>query len=103
MTDEPLAEAYRAANGFQAHLVANFLTEAGIPAMVDGEDLGWVIGDVGAGWSTSPRVMVHQSRFVEARALIEAAEAFDDGPLVEDAEYPDDESDSADESQSSEA
>lgn len=84
MPQEPLAEAYRAANGFQAHVVAHFLQGAGIPAFVDGDNLGFLVGEIPAGWSTSPRVMVPECELQHALALIAAAENIDDGPLFDD-------------------
>ncbi|MBI1348836.1 DUF2007 domain-containing protein [bacterium] len=84
MSQEPLVEAYRAANGPQAHLVANFLQEAGIPAFVDGDELGGGAGGLPAGWATAPRVLVPKTELAHARTLIEAAEHIDDGPLVEE-------------------
>ena len=84
MSQEPLVEAYRAANGPQAHLVAHFLQGAGIPAFVDGDELGGGLGGLPAGWATSPRVLVPQSELAHARTLIEAAEHIDDGPLLPD-------------------
>lgn len=83
MSQEPLVEAYRAANGPQAHLVAHFLQGAGIPAFVDGDELTGGVGVIPAGWSTAPRVLVPAREADHARALIAAAESADDGPLVE--------------------
>lgn len=81
MSTESLVEVYRAANGPQAYLVANFLNAARIPAIAEGDALQWSLGDLPLGWATSPRVLVHERDAAAARALIDAAEAADDGPL----------------------
>jgi hypothetical protein len=68
-------------------MVAHFLPGAGIPAFVDGEELGGGIGGLAVGWATSPRVLVPARELNHARALIEAAEHVDDEPLP-DANFP---------------
>lgn len=83
MTDDQLTVVYRALHPPQAHMVANFLREAGIPATVDGDHLFGALGELPLGWSTSPRVLVHQTNAAAARVLIEAAESVDDEPLPE--------------------
>lgn len=84
MPYEHLVEAYRAANGPQAHMVAHFLQGAGIPAFVDGEELGAGAGGLAVGWATSPRVLVPAAELNHARALIATAEQVDDEPLIDD-------------------
>lgn len=81
MPYEDLVEAYRAANGPQAHMVAHFLQGAGIPAFVDGEELSGGIGGLAAGWVTSPRVLVPAGELQFARALIATAESEGDEAL----------------------
>jgi len=76
-----LVEVYRAVNSPQAHVVCNFLQQAGIPAVVDGDQLQNVLGDIGVGWMTSPRVMVAKENAAWARSLIDAEESTDDEPL----------------------
>jgi hypothetical protein len=84
MTDDALVEAYRALTPMQAHMVANFLREAGIPATVHGDLLQGVLGELPFGWSTAPKVMVMSADLAAARAFIEAAEASDDEPLTDE-------------------
>jgi hypothetical protein len=74
---------YRAANGPQAHVVRNFLQNAGIPALIDGDLLQGGIGDLPPGWSTAPRILVASEHAAWARTLIEAAESAEDDPLPE--------------------
>lgn len=78
-----LVEIYRAANGPQTHVVRNFLQSAGIPAVIDGDLLQGGIGDLPAGWSTAPRVLVAAENAAWAKTLIETAESADDEPLPE--------------------
>jgi hypothetical protein len=80
-TQPDLVEAYRAANAPQAHMVANFLQGAGIPAFVDGADMSGGVGGLAVGWATAPRVLVPENELAHARSLIEAAEEIDDEPL----------------------
>jgi hypothetical protein len=79
MTD--LVEIYRAANGPQAHMMKNFLRNAGIPAMVEGDMLQGGIGGVPVGWSTAPRVLVAAEHAAWAKTLIETVETTEDEPL----------------------
>lgn len=46
--------------------------------------MGGALGDVPLGWTTAPRVLVCEKNAVVARALIDAAQSEDDGPLSED-------------------
>lgn len=83
MADDDLTVVYRAAHPLEAHMVANFLKEAGLPATVDGDYLTG-LGDLPMGWTTAPRVLVCEKNAVAARTMIEAAQAEDDGPLFDD-------------------
>lgn len=83
MSDDTLVEVYRAMHPPQAHMVANFLRDAGIPATVHGENLQGGLGELPFGWSTAPKVMVMSNNAAAARALIEAAEATDVEPLTD--------------------
>jgi hypothetical protein len=78
-----LVEIYRAASGPQAHVVRNFLQQAGIPAVVDGDLLQGLVGELPTGWSTAPRVLVSADHAAWAKTLIEAVETTDDDPLPE--------------------
>ncbi len=84
MADEDLTVVYHAGHSLEAHMVANFLRDAGLPATVDGDYLAGALGDVPLGWTTAPRVLVCEKNAVVARALIDAAQSEDDGPLSED-------------------
>lgn len=84
MADDDLTVIYRAAHPLEAHMVANFLKEAGVPAIVDGDYLTGALGDLPMGWTTAPRVLVCEKNAVAARTLIEAAQAEDYGPLLEE-------------------
>lgn len=84
MADDDLTVVYRAAHPMEAHMVANFLKEAGLPATVDGDYLTGALGDLPMGWTTAPRVLVAEKNAVAARTMIEAAQAEDDGPLFDD-------------------
>jgi hypothetical protein len=86
MADDDLTVVYRAGHPLEAHMVANFLKEAGVPATVDGDYLTGALGDLPMGWSTAPRVVVCEKNALAARALIEAAQAEDDGPLFEESD-----------------
>jgi len=81
-----LVEVYRGANAPQAHVVRNFLERAGIQAVVDGESLQNVLGDLPLSWRSSPRVLVAAENAAWARSLIEAVESSDDEPLPEPAD-----------------
>lgn len=84
MADDDLTVVFRAGHPMEAHMVANFLNEAGVPATVDGDYLTGALGDIPMGWTTAPRVLVFEKNAVAARALIEAAQSEDDGPLFDD-------------------
>jgi hypothetical protein len=49
---------YTAANLPQAHILRNLLEDLGIPATVTNDAVQQAIGDIPAGWSTAPRVVV---------------------------------------------
>ncbi len=84
MADDDLTVVYRAGHPMEAHMVANFLKEAGVPATVDGDYLTGALGDLPMGWTTAPRVLVCEKNAIAARTLIEAAQSADDGPLFDD-------------------
>jgi hypothetical protein len=87
-----LVEVYRGINGPQAHVVRNFLQNAGIPAVVDGDQLQNVLGELVVGWPTSPRVLVNAENAAWAKSLIAAVESNEDEPLPEmDGETDEDE------------
>ncbi len=96
MSHDSLVEAYRAANGPQAHMVANFLQEAGIRAFIDGEESGAGAAGLPVGGMMSPRILVPEGDLDRARELIATVEANDDAPLfddddddLEDSSFPD--------------
>ncbi|MFN0195574.1 MAG: DUF2007 domain-containing protein [Planctomycetaceae bacterium] len=68
-------EVYRGQNIPEAHTIRIALEDAGITAWVEGEFLQGALGDLPAGWMTTPRVMVEQSHAEEAKRVI-AAEHF---------------------------
>ncbi|HET6424522.1 MAG TPA: DUF2007 domain-containing protein [Planctomycetaceae bacterium] len=86
MAHDALTVIYRAAHPLEAHMVANFLNEAGVPATVDGDYLTGALGDLPVGWTTAPRVLVREENALAARALIEAAQTETDGPLFDETE-----------------
>jgi hypothetical protein len=73
MSTEPnLVEVYVAANVLNAHTVQAALEEAGIPAIVDQENLQNMFGDLQG--ETAPRLLVAESQADAARALIAKVE-----------------------------
>jgi hypothetical protein len=66
---EPV-ELYRARGADEAHVVRALLEQAGIPARVDGELLGGIVGEVPFGWVTAPRLMVPRGRLEAAEAVL---------------------------------
>jgi hypothetical protein len=60
---------YRAANPAQAHIINMALSEAGIRAIIEGETLGVVVGEVPP-WDAQPRIFVPESQAVAARSII---------------------------------
>jgi hypothetical protein len=86
MAHDDLTVIYRAAHPLEAHMVANFLNEAGVPATVDGDYLTGALGDLPVGWTTAPRVLVREENALAARALIEAAQAETDAPLFDESD-----------------
>lgn len=63
-------EAYRAAHPIQAHALRMALEEAGIRVIIENEALQGAIGDVPAGWSSAPKLMVEESQLAAARTII---------------------------------
>ena len=70
IADLKFVEAYRAAHPIQAHALRLALAEAGIQVVIENEALQGAIGDVPAGWSSAPRLMVEESQLAAARAII---------------------------------
>jgi hypothetical protein len=73
MMDEPNepVELYRARSPAEAHALRAHLEAAGVPAHVDGELLGGVVGELPAGWDTAPRLLVPRGRLEVAEAVLE--------------------------------
>jgi hypothetical protein len=67
--NEPV-ELYRARGADEAHALKAHLEAAGIPARVDGELLGGVVGEVPFGWVTAPRIMVPRGRQEVAETVL---------------------------------
>ncbi len=70
MDNEELVEVYRAKSSVQAHLMVSELEDAGIKAMVDGDQLQGGLGGEALGWSAAPRVMVAASNEGRARGIL---------------------------------
>ena len=70
LVDVKFVEAYRAGHAIQAHAIKHALEDAGIPVMIEGEALQGAIGDVPAGWSSAPRLMVPESQLEAAFEVI---------------------------------
>jgi hypothetical protein len=66
---EPV-ELYRARGADEAHVIRALLEEAGIPARVDGELLGGIVGEVPFGWVTAPRVLAPRGRLELPEAVL---------------------------------
>ena len=64
--DGPLAIAYRALDLMEAQFLADQLTEAGMPAKADEQDMHETLG----GMTSGPRVYVHESDLAGARAWL---------------------------------
>lgn len=73
--DPSLEIAYKAGNAQQAAILKNILSDSGIDAFVTNIALTGVAGEVPAGWSSAPCVMVRQDDLAAARAI---AEQFDE-------------------------
>lgn len=69
-TDLKFVEAYRAAHPVQAHALRLALEDSGLRVFIDNESLQGAIGDVPAGWSSAPRLMVEESQLATAREII---------------------------------
>ena len=67
--NEPV-ELYRARGADEAHALRAHLEAAGVPARVDGELLGGIVGEVPFGWVTAPRLMVPRGRLEVAEAVL---------------------------------
>jgi hypothetical protein len=71
MSEGRLVEVYRAKDGPQAHLLKSALEQAGIRALVEGDLLQGAVGELPAGWSSAPRILVQEADAARARALLE--------------------------------
>ncbi|HEV2969509.1 MAG TPA: DUF2007 domain-containing protein [Pirellulales bacterium] len=60
---------YTAASLPQAHVLRNVLEELGIPASITNDTIQFAVGDVPAGWPTSPRVVVDEQQAELARRV----------------------------------
>jgi hypothetical protein len=69
----PMKCAYEAANGVEAHMIANMLEQHSIASRIDGEYLSGAVGELPA--SGLVRVMVEDERYEEARQIIREWEA----------------------------
>jgi len=66
-----LVEIYRARDLPEAHALRIDLEREGISAHVDNEILQGAVGELAAGWTTAPRVLVGPADGVAARAVLE--------------------------------
>jgi hypothetical protein len=71
METEDLVEVYRAKSSVQAHMMVSELEDAGIKAIVDGDDLQGGLGGEALGWSAAPRIMVAASNEGRARGILD--------------------------------
>lgn len=83
--EEPV-ELYRTRGGTEAQVLRSFLEEAGIDVRIDNDMLNGIVGEVPAGWVTSPRVLVRNEQLAAAQEVLnwflkdtEAARTQDDG------------------------
>lgn len=67
--NEPV-ELYRARGADEAHALRAHLEAAGIPARVDGEQLGGIAGEAPLGWATAPRLLVPRGRLEVAETVL---------------------------------
>ena len=74
MDNEDLVEVFRAKSSVQAHMMVSELEDAGIKAMVDGDELQGGLGGDALGWSAAPRVMVAASNEGRARGILKHLE-----------------------------
>jgi hypothetical protein len=70
METEDLVEVYRAKSSVQAHMMVSELEDAGIKAMVDGDNLQSGLGVDALGWSAAPRILVAASNEGRARGIL---------------------------------
>ena len=71
MTDNDPVELHRTTNLVQAHTLVAALLDASIVAHIDNEYLQGVVGEVAAGWSTLPRVLVARHALPAATVVLE--------------------------------
>lgn len=68
--NEPV-ELYRARGPAEAHALRAHLEAAGVPAQIDGELLGGVVGELPVGSDTAPRLVVPRGRLEVAAAVLD--------------------------------
>lgn len=66
---EPV-EVYRATDNIDAQMVVVALDEAGIKAMVVGDKLQGVVGEVPLGWATAPKIIVSAADAEQAKEIV---------------------------------
>ncbi len=71
MDHTQLVEVYRARDTTHAHLLCAQLEEAGISAVVQGEQLQAAVGGLPTGWASAPRLVVAGDEAERARTLLE--------------------------------
>lgn len=69
--------AYEAANGLEAHMIADLLKQEGIEAEVSGQHLQGAVGELPAAGLV--RVLVEEDQYLQARAIIQRWESTDVG------------------------
>ena len=75
MSERRLVEVYRAKDSVQAHLLRSTLEEAGIRTLINGDLLQGALGELPAGWASSPRLLVEEDDAANARSLLERWES----------------------------
>jgi hypothetical protein len=74
--DEDLVEVYRAKSSVLAHLMVSELEDAGIKAIVDGDNLQGGFGVEALGWAGAPRILVAASNEGRARGILKRLDHF---------------------------
>lgn len=69
-----MVEVYRAKSLPEAHAIRLRLADFGVSAIIDGEILQGLIGEMPHGWWTAPRIKVEESQAAAARIIIENSE-----------------------------
>jgi hypothetical protein len=70
MSEPRWVEVVRARDAPEAHLLKSVLEDAGVAALVEGELLQGVLGELPLGWSHAPRVLVAQCDVPRAREIL---------------------------------